>query len=68
MNLEKTKKRSKKRTKIVYDPPCGLVSFVEFTGGKCPYSGCKKCGECITNDFDQQCVEILKYSDKFGLA
>ena len=57
-------KRPKKlyNDKVQYYPPCGLVRFVSFVDGKCPYSGCKSCGECLATEQDVQAMEMLKFT------
>ena len=47
---------------IIYYPPCKLVRYVQFTNGKCPYSGCKSCGECLATEMDVQALEMLKFT------
>lgn len=47
---------------LVFHPPCGLVNYVRFERGICPYSRCKSCGECLATDMDIEALEILKFN------
>ena len=45
---------------LVFYPPCGLVNYVRFERGICPYSGCNSCGVFLATDLDFEALEILK--------
>ena len=47
---------------VKYYPPCGLVRYVSFVNGVCPYSGCKSCSECLATEMDVQALEMLKFT------
>jgi hypothetical protein len=44
-------------------PPCRLSDVVVFVDGKCPYSGESDCRDCISNEFELECVNTLRCSD-----
>lgn len=51
-----------------FEPPCGITNVVRFVNGVCPFSGHKDCHDCITNEFDAECMWVLINANKFGLA
>jgi hypothetical protein len=70
--IRNSKQESKEHTKnrAVFQPPCELEWKVDFINGKCPFSGCKECADCITNEHDRVCVAWLRDSniESFGIA
>jgi len=53
---------------MAFAPPCEIVDLVKFVDGACPFSGHADCRDCISNEFDAECVWRLCNSDRFGLA
>jgi hypothetical protein len=49
-------------------PPCEISLVIRFVEGKCPYSGETDCRDCISNEFDAECVRFLCDTDSFGHA
>jgi hypothetical protein len=53
---------------VPFEPPCEISDFVIFVNGACPFSGHEDCSECISSEFDAECMWYLLHSNKFGLA
>jgi len=53
---------------IVHNPPCKLHEVVLFTGGICPFTGEASCDDCISCEFDADCINYLINADRFGLS
>jgi len=53
---------------LAFAPPCEIVDLVKFVDGVCPFSGHEDCRDCISNEFDAECIWQLCNSDRFGLA
>jgi hypothetical protein len=53
---------------LAFKPPCEIVDLVKFEQGVCPFSGHKDCRDCISNEFDAECIWYLCNAEKFGLA
>ncbi len=51
-----------------FAPPCEIVDLVKFVNGICPFSGYEDCRDCISNEFDAECIWRLCNLDRFGLA
>lgn len=49
----------------IFVPPCHLKDVVHFKDGVCPYSNEKDCRDCIPNRFAEECVNMLRCSEKF---
>jgi len=56
------------RANVVHNPPCNLQEIVLFTGGLCPLTGETSCEECISCEFDADCIRYLVTTERFGLA
>lgn len=53
---------------VGFTPPCEITDIVKFVNGVCPFSGHSDCRDCISNEFDAECIWLLLNSDKFGLS
>lgn len=56
--------------KLLFVPPCKISRVVTFENGKCPYSDCKTCAECIRTDQDVLYISWLRDTPliEFGIV